>query len=275
MSLKFTNVPLSFEFRTAKVQWTQDRARVIGWSRLSDSERDRGYLIAALGRNKSIGTIKHRLDLLPADLRRSCLKTFDRKNPDEAVADVCADFQLTVFTTKALAEFDDDKMVKRTLPSDAWWLRSEFLKVKPNPEAFLSFLNKWGRWHTLRRYVELPALGELQEAVRDALNGEHEKWFASRYAVSIVANARYTKYPFMGIRTDSAQSALCIATTLDLLRKAKFTTCTRENCRLSFEVTSNHKRLFCSYDCAHAETMRRKRASDREQKRQTSIPASA
>jgi hypothetical protein len=44
-----------------------------------------------------------------------------------------------------------------------------------------------------------------------------------------------------------------------LAQGARFRTCARKDCRLPFEITSQHKRRFCTQYCAHLTSLRRRR----------------
>jgi hypothetical protein len=49
-----------------------------------------------------------------------------------------------------------------------------------------------------------------------------------------------------------------------LLQGANFKSCARKDCRLPFEVTSRHTRLFCSQYCAHITSLRQRRKLERK-----------
>jgi hypothetical protein len=49
-----------------------------------------------------------------------------------------------------------------------------------------------------------------------------------------------------------------------LVQGAKFRTCARKDCRLPFEVTSHHKRRFCTQYCAHITSLRQRRKLERK-----------
>ena len=71
------------------------------------------------------------------------------------------------------------------------------------------------------------------------------------------------------IETTDALSAIVTTIELDHLRGAKFGACARTDCPQFFEITSNHKRKYCSQYCAHFASVRRTRA---RQKRVVSRP---
>lgn len=53
-----------------------------------------------------------------------------------------------------------------------------------------------------------------------------------------------------------------------LAQGARFRTCARKDCRLSFEVTSRHTRRFCTQYCAHITSLRQRRRAERKAKRE-------
>ena len=54
---------------------------------------------------------------------------------------------------------------------------------------------------------------------------------------------------------------------IDRLRKLRFKVCARPDCATIYELTSRHKRKFCSYDCAHLMTVRRSRKGKKQKKK--------
>jgi hypothetical protein len=49
-----------------------------------------------------------------------------------------------------------------------------------------------------------------------------------------------------------------------LAQGSAFRTCARKDCRLPFEITSKHKRRFCSQYCAHLTSLRKRRQTMRK-----------
>jgi hypothetical protein len=54
-----------------------------------------------------------------------------------------------------------------------------------------------------------------------------------------------------------------------LAQGAKFRICARKDCRLPFEITSRHTRLFCTQYCAHITSLRQRRKVERKIKNQS------
>ena len=61
------------------------------------------------------------------------------------------------------------------------------------------------------------------------------------------------------IETFEAVSTIIVTIELDHLRGAKFGVCARHDCPQFFEITSRHKRKYCSPECAHLIAVRRLR----------------
>ena len=51
----------------------------------------------------------------------------------------------------------------------------------------------------------------------------------------------------------------------DLLAGAKFQICKRRDCAIPFPVTTNHKRKYCEWGCAHLESVRKARREEKKQ----------
>lgn len=71
-----------------------------------------------------------------------------------------------------------------------------------------------------------------------------------------------------GVITDTAIDTILASIFVDtVLCGIPFELCSFPDCRNAYEVTSNHRRDYCSHACAHKASMRRKRAkakADRE-----------
>jgi hypothetical protein len=53
-----------------------------------------------------------------------------------------------------------------------------------------------------------------------------------------------------------------------LAQGARFRTCARRDCRLPFEITSRHKRRFCTQYCAHITSLRQRRKLESKRRKQ-------
>jgi hypothetical protein len=251
-------IPVSFEFRSTKVRWTEARANVTGWWK-QDGREDPARLIAEIAAGGEKKTITFPLTRLPDEQRKQCLTTIGGSHADEAVREICSALELPYFFHDHKTYIEDSELVMHSQSADPWFMREHFLRFKPDCNAAIAFLNDWGRWREFRNFTDLSETIDLQQAVREALTSSPEKWFASRYAFPTMKRSSSPEYPYFTMLTDACQVAIRMTTTIDLLRQVKFKTCARRDCGLPFPVTSNHKRDYCSQYCGHLESVRRKR----------------
>lgn len=255
-------IPTAFEFRTARIQWEEARAKVIGWRTSKDELESDKHLIAEVasdtGSKRNIGLP---LRNLPKEYRNNSLETLKTKHADEAIRDICSSLELRYFVHSCKTYLMDSELRKHSQKADAWELRDDFLGLKGEGEKALAFLNKWGRWVSHRNYVDLVEMSALQEAVRESLMSPAKGWFRSRYSSPPTMNSRSAEFPYFVILTDACEAAIRTTTTIDLLRKLKFKECARPDCAKPFPVTSKHERSYCTTYCAHLESVRRSRKS--------------
>jgi hypothetical protein len=254
-------LPISFEFRTSKIQWEHSLATVIGWWGEQGGTGEPLKLIAQVTRAGSKSTIALPLSKLPENERKQCSKALGKRNSDDAVKQICARLELQYFFHSHKKFKSDSELRKHSLPADAWQLREDFLGLRADVDAVLALLNTWGRWSSVRDYVDMAELFSLQEAVRRALTSPAKIWFRSLYASPPVVNSRSSAFPYFVILTDACEAAIRTTTTMDLLRQLKFKTCTRPDCDKPFPITSKHERNYCTQYCAHLESVRRARKS--------------
>lgn len=256
-------IPMSFEFRTTKVQWEEARANVIGWWNQQGESNEPVQLTAGIastsGKKKTIGLP---LSKLPEKERKECVATLGKRHSDEAVKEICSGLELRYFVHNRETYFKDSELRKHSHAANAWQLRDDFLSLKGDSEATLAILNKWGRWIPWRNYADMAEITALQRAVRDALTSPAEIWFRSLYASPPKVNSRSSEFPYFVILTDACEAAIRMTTTMDLLRQLKFKTCARHDCNRVFPVTSKHERGYCTQYCAHLESVRRGRKSN-------------
>jgi hypothetical protein len=265
MAQNVVQIPMSFQFRLAKIEWAQTSARITGWCKQQDGTADSKYLFAEVSNSKGTNSIKLSLDELPGNEKKQCLATLGQKNADEGVKQICQGFEPQLFVHNREAFLTEVALTRNTEPADAWQMREEFLRLKLDSETAFSFLQVWGRWNQLRRYVQLSEMVHLQRSIRDGLTSSPAKWFAGPGAQPIVVSSRLLEFPYFAMKTDSCQIALGTATTIDLLRRLEFKTCARGDCEMPFEVTSNHERAYCSQYCAHLASVRRNRKAAKGQ----------
>jgi hypothetical protein len=165
----------------------------------------------------------------------------------------------------------------------------DFMSLKTESD-FINFLNQVGRFSSLDQvekgqgwrlreliacqtfFAELakhPPESWNERAKRSVLNDS----YAGRAILNaIVMSTRYTiEFRWTGspawngaqhialIETKDVLATIVATIQIDHLRGAKFGICARADCPRFFEITSRHIRKYCSYDCAHLETVRRSR----------------
>jgi hypothetical protein len=254
-------LPISFEFRTTKVQWEEARARVTGWRNQQGETKDPVQLTAGITSSGKKKIITFPLSRLPDKERKQCLATHGKRHSDEAVKEICSGLELPYFVHDSKTYIADSELRKHSHPADAWQLRDDFLSLKTDSEEALAILNRWGRWIPWRNYVDMAEIIALQRAVRQALTSPAEIWFRSLYASPPMVNSRSSEFPYFVMVTDACEAAIRTTTTMDLLRQLKFKTCARPDCDKPFPVTSKHERNYCTQYCAHLESVRRSRKS--------------
>jgi hypothetical protein len=160
---------------------------------------------------------------------------------------------------------------------DGWQVRDAFLNLKTEEEC-LAFLNQTGifsqqvgkgrlRWSDFLNW---------QEVLREFLKLSPPKWakwlgtvaFESdlisnlvRLHIDFTVQFRWEgDRHFAMVLAQDTLTAILATIYIDHLRRAKFKFCARLDCRRPFELTSKHKRIYCSQYCAHLESVRALRA---------------
>ena len=252
-------IPVSFKFRTTKVQWMQVSARLKGWRKRQDGTEDHEFLTTEIESGKGKETINIPLSHLSEKERGQCIASLGKKGAGEAVG-IGSALQIQLFVNTRETYIGDAELMKHSQPADAWQMRDDFLRLKPDHETALAFLDKWGRWRPqFKKYADLSEMINLQTAVRQALISSPDKWFASDYAFPTMVHSRSPRYPYLIMLTDACQVAIRMTTDIDLLGRLKFKTCARRDCGTPFPVTSNHKKNYCRQYCGHLESVRRNR----------------
>jgi hypothetical protein len=243
-------VPVSFEFRLTKLQWGRVPGYVTGWRKEKGIDDPR-FLDVKLNDSS---TRSVRLTRLPQSLQKKCLATVGKSNADLRVNQICSEFEVSFLHHEAADLPIGGSQIRKTAkPADAWRMRRDFLRVKPN-QSFRGFLSKWGRWKQFQLSVEEGELVELQRVVREALTSSPDKWLSSGLAT--ISGSGVAGLPFTML-TDECYRAICATTTFDLLRKRKFKKCALPDCGAPYEAKAN--KAFCSQACAHLDSVRKSR----------------
>jgi len=248
-------IPFSFEFRKRPVEWEQVSARITGWV-----EGPPQQLIAQIPDGKGTKALNLLFSHFPEGERKAILDSI-QKAGSERENEAFGGIDLDVFAPVNQVPVVDRELRKHTRPADAWQMRDDFLRMAQISEDAQAFLGKWGRWHQLPRHVEARELFALQRAVRNALVHSSERWFTTENAFLPKVASTSTAFPHFAMVTDVCRDAICIATTVDLLRRVDFKVCARGDCELPFKVVSKHSKQYCSQYCAHLESVRRNRRS--------------
>jgi hypothetical protein len=255
-------VQLAFEFRKAKVEWSQARARLTGFAKRADGTVDGDNLMAEITTGGMRRSILYPRRWLPEG-DRECL--WLTAYSDREVADIFSAFNPLLLVPSGETHMQDEESRSNTKLADAWQLREAFMRVGHTPEKLLAFLNEWGRWNS-EAFVEPSEIIDLQQAIREALLTAPAKWFTSPYPLPFNWR-RCPEFPYFALLTDSAEVALRMTVSADLLNQARFRICARPDCGQPFKVETNHDKKFCSRACAHLVVVRR------SQRVATGVPA--
>lgn len=270
MAHKF-HIPVEFEFRIARVEWSVASGHVTGFrkSRDPDGETFIG-LNVEFPRNGSTEVVVFGFEVLPRKELDQCATKWKERRPigdedDELLRAICAGWkpQLLVPSVRINYQRTRSEFMKLSL-ANAWQMRKDFERMAPDHEGALAFLNKWGHWGSggFTDLIDLKDILRLQSQVREALTpSSADKWFTSHDPSRLDFWKREAKDRFFAVRTCLCKDAICVTVTADLLRGAKFKFCARKDCRASFEVRSKHKKKYCCQYCGHLESVRKNRRS--------------
>jgi hypothetical protein len=171
---------------------------------------------------------------------------------------------------------EDTGGIQTEVSLDAWKVRDEFLNLRTE-EGFLSFLNRTGRF-TARfgkgtwSYTDFL---QWQRTFREFLNVRPPRWGAWLSSLpnhrDLFMNAvrqhvdfriqfhwRSRQHAAIILAEDSL-TAILASIYVDHMRGARYSFCSRPDCRKPYEVVTKHKRKYCNQYCAHLESVRRMR----------------
>jgi hypothetical protein len=158
---------------------------------------------------------------------------------------------------------------------DAWEVRESFFSIPSDPLALKLFLEWTGKFSPRPfqgQDIRLSDIWGWRELLQQALARPDcqklEAKFDTRkvrrlasYDFSLSVSLR-EKAPSAVIWTDTTLDAMISTVQVDILQGAKFRWCARPDCKVKiFRVTSAHERKYCSYDCAHLQSIRKKRGT--------------
>src|SRR5690348_14819751 len=116
-------IPISFEFRAAKFQWTQVTGRVTGWKREKGAINPQLLLVGIDPPSDNSDSIAVHITRLPATLQKQCLATLGKSKPDVRVNQICSEFEINCLKHSEKLLIGDAAIKKHTKPFDAWLMR--------------------------------------------------------------------------------------------------------------------------------------------------------
>lgn len=161
---------------------------------------------------------------------------------------------------------------------DPWDVRQRFLALDfQDEQKVLAYLNETGPFGEPRIHrigIEAQAREARRVMTEEMLNDKH---------VNIVGESLQTAFclgadraPRITLTAHTSMDAIWLSIFLDKAAHIRFAFCQRHDCpkhrtgRVPFELTSFHRRQYCSQYCAHLENIRKlRRAAQRSTKRET------
>jgi hypothetical protein len=165
---------------------------------------------------------------------------------------------------------------ERQSEKNAWDVRDTFLSIR-RTDKLLAFLNQTGRFtHYANR--ETWNLGEVvlwQKIIRSISRVKPEGWvglmeeefrhvdqssLVSKFETNFpVSFSKMNKFYVGRITIRTTLQAMIASVYIDWMAGIKMGFCARLDCRKPYEITSSHKRTYCTPECAHHEVVRRSR----------------
>jgi hypothetical protein len=156
---------------------------------------------------------------------------------------------------------------------DGWTIRDRFLSLRRNESDLLKFLRWAGRFPPvyLAKDYEVSAFWKWQGIFLEALlqkNIDWKKGFGSFPYLFLEQRLSDIQFLLVGRSPKAVVRPLCglyaIGTTieLDLVSGAEFKWCARPDCpKKIFQPASRRQKKYCSYDCAHLQSIRNARGT--------------
>jgi hypothetical protein len=156
--------------------------------------------------------------------------------------------------------------VVRTM--DPWKLRSDFLSTRDTYDAVLDFMNRelwfhgpfetfkgFCRWQVFVRRALLLPFGQWSR-----LASEFGALKASLLLGRISVAAKWDgRIPIGEIQVNTPMEAILMTLRIDKIKDIRYEICVRPDCGEIYEITTKHRRLYCSQYCAHLENVRKLR----------------
>jgi hypothetical protein len=159
---------------------------------------------------------------------------------------------------------------------DPWRLRERFLRLKRSDADLLRFLNDTGRWDKSLGPHRVQNIWSWQEAISDLLLHPSRDWQETisehlNPHVGFMGLAAYLDLAFefsagsvwLDLMPCGCVGALLGTVLIDRSEGVRFKVCRRPDCHVLYRIETQHKRKYCSYDCAHLQSVRNSRKRNR------------
>jgi len=156
---------------------------------------------------------------------------------------------------------------------DGWTIRDRFLGLRRNQSDLLRFLQWAGKFPNvvLSSSYEISVFWKWQDIFREALLQKNVNWrkgfqsFPVLFIEERLADVRFTlrgKGPKAVVQASCGLYAIATTVELDIASGADFKWCARPDCpKKIFKPSSRHQTKYCSYDCAHLQSVRNSRGT--------------
>jgi len=153
-------------------------------------------------------------------------------------------------------------------------MRDEFFALSEDLLEIARFANRWGVWDRTSLFdfsgddgigIEGPLIPCIFPHQMFAQRAEYRrarqlkpaKWLGTPRAA--IPTSQRDRAPYFFAEAYHCRMAIEYLITLDHLRGARIAVCARSDCGAQYEIMSQHKRLYCSTECAHLVAVRRSR----------------
>jgi hypothetical protein len=165
-----------------------------------------------------------------------------------------------------------------------WKLRDRFLRLQHCEADLIHFLNDVGRWDGSLGPFLVRNIWGWKDAINDLLLNPSHDWqevisqhlnpyagFAGLGAYLDFAFASPDKGTLLELNPRGCVGALLGTVLIDRAEGARFKVCRRPDCHQTYRLESRHERKYCSYYCAHLQSVRDSRRRSRRGARNSRI----
>jgi hypothetical protein len=282
-------IPLRLEFRSVKMKWSVASVKVMGWRHefmAKDHAETLQGLVGGLGADSVVFSVD-------PGLYKSLAATAFQEQPlvtlslGELPPDLVAICKPPTSLEDSLPESIKGREIPALLgihlesPSTAAnpeQMRDEFFAMSEDLFEIARFANKWGVWDRTSLFdfsgddgigIEGPLIPCILPHQMSAQRAEYRrarqlkpaKWLGTSRAA--IPTSQRERAPYFFAEAYHCRMAVEYLITLDHLRGARIAVCARSDCGAQYEIVSQHKRLYCSMECAHLVAVRRSRGKGR------------